>query len=514
MMKLSTGEQMQKIDELTIKKAGIPGIVLMEEAAMAVARQAEKELSEKKEARILIVCGAGNNGGDGFAAARILHTMGFQVEVLFFGREEKLTEDGKTNFAAVNYLAIPVYGKEKGTHEFLSRFDLVIDALLGTGLHGTVRPEAQTLIEAINESGVPVLSVDIPSGVDSNTGKILGKAVKASVTVTFVLPKIGQMLYPGREYCGRLVVAQITTPKKIIDSMELKGRVLDDKTAISLLPKREKRSNKGSFGKLLSLCGSERMAGAAVFVAQSAYRCGTGLVTCAAPKKAVEVMQGLLPEAVYLPVTGKEGQFSENDLEPLVSALETATAVVVGPGLGGGEGVRGFMKKLLPRLTKPMLLDADGLNACGRDWGIIKNCSAPKVITPHPGEMARLTGKSVAEILSDPLWAALCYAEQSGAVTLLKDASTVIAAPDGRFFVNPTGSSALAKGGSGDVLSGCIAAFLAQGVEPFLAAALGAYLHGRAGELCGFEQTEYSPMAREIADKIPAAINSLWKAFS
>ncbi len=477
-----TAEEMYRCDRYTIETLGVPSEVLMERAARAIADEALRAFDTR---RVLAVCGGGNNGGDGIAAARMLCEAGVSAEVYLVGAPA--SEGCKREFAKAQAAGVVL------SEDDFSAYSLIIDALFGIGLSRAPEGDAAEVICRINASGVPVLAADIPSGVDAATGAVPGGAVRADATVTFAAHKAGTVLYPGADYAGRVACADIgigTAGVGIAPSL-----FLTEKADLWRLPRRAARSNKGTFGRVLVVAGSESMSGAAYFAALGAYRAGAGIVETAVHPAVVPVLRVLLPEAIVAPYT-----------EGLSRAIARADAVVAGPGLSQSAESCAVLRQVLDAVEeRPLVLDADALNLLSKNEDLLKNLPKNTVCTPHPGEMARLLRCTVADVVSDILGTARRFAAESGAVCLLKDAHTVIAASDGTATVNTTGSNAMATGGSGDVLSGVIGAFAAL-VNVYDAAVLGAYVHGRAGELASRDLGEHAVLARDIADRIGLAV--------
>lgn len=493
-MQVATAEEMRHIDKRAIEKYGIPGIVLMEHAAEQVTDRCISYLETRQQAITAVFCGTGNNGGDGFAIARMLLQKGYEVHVIVAGEEAKIKGDARTNLDCIKGMSIPIFTLEEVSRKCFKQYSLAVDAVLGTGMAGEIRGAGREAVRIINSMEAYCISVDIPSGICSDTGRVLGEAVKADETVTFVLPKRGLLLYPGTEYTGRLSIADIGMPKEAVLEEGILYHMLTPEEAAAMLPKRIPRSNKGSFGKVFALAGSETMLGAAYLTCKSAYRTGAGLVYACLPEKSIPIMQGLLPEAVEIPVTEARKSWKQ------------ASAIVMGPGLGTGKEAGKLVYDGLKQIAAPMVLDADGLNIVSGHLEWLSDKQGGCIVTPHPGEMGRLTGRPVSEILDHITETACQFANAFNVITVLKDARTVIAHPDGRMYINTTGCAAMAKGGSGDVLSGVIGGLLAQGKEPFDAAVLGVYLHGLAGMLAAEKIGGYGVLAGEIADQIPQAI--------
>ncbi len=510
-----TGKQMKEIDQDTIGRIGIPSLVLMERAALAVADAAERAIGEQpgrssdgKRASVLIACGTGNNGADGIAAARILKGRRYDVLVLLAGNQEHATPEHQLQRQIAGRLDVPMVSEEWFQTEEHSgrRWDVVIDALFGIGLARPVEGSYAKLIHKLNqmEKGA-LIAVDIPSGIHGQTGAVMGNAVQADATVTFGYQKTGMLLYPGKTYAGSVQVADIGFSDVSVERTGWDGLYLE-KEDLQNLPQRRPDGNKGTFGKLLLIAGSQGMCGAAYLCALAAYRSGIGLVKILTVEENRTVLQTLMPEAivtVYDPrkLTGMgEDSLQKSQLE---SHCDWADAIVMGPGLGQEAWVDKLVETVLAHVYVPMVLDADGLNAVARNPGLIRYFTENIVVTPHMGEMSRLTGKTIQELKGASLEEARDYAAGTGAACVLKDAVTVIADKEGTAYINTSGCSAMAKAGSGDVLAGIIGTLLAQGMEVAEAAAYGVYVHGLAGEQAAEKLHERSVLAHEIADCLP-----------
>ncbi len=485
-MKLVTAAEMRELDRRTIEEWELPGRVLMENAGRAVAQIAGELLEETGAGRVVVVAGKGNNGGDGFVAARWLHHAGVDVEACLLGAGEELRGNAAANFEFAARMGVPIHEQAGRAllDDRLSDAALILDGVLGTGISGEVRGSAREAIAAMNAASAPVVCIDIPSGVDSDTGAILGDATWAHTTVTFALPKIGLYQYPGRERCGQIVVAPIGIPAALTDSDELRTTLTLEDDAAWMLPGRAPDMHKGDAGRLLIVAGSVGMTGAAALAGLAATRSGAGLVYVACPQSLNDILEVKCTEALTRPMPETEARsLALAAEEPIAEMAAGMDAVVLGPGLSQHDETGELARRLATRLELPMVIDADGLNAFTGRVEELRAREIPAVITPHPGEMARLTGRSIGDIQADRLTSAREVAEASHAVVVLKGAGTVIAAPDGEAWVNATGNEGLASGGSGDVLSGMIGAFLAGGAPALDAAVAGVFYHGRAGDL-------------------------------
>ncbi|RGZ00667.1 NAD(P)H-hydrate dehydratase [Clostridium sp. AM58-1XD] len=505
---LVSSRQMKEIDRYTIEEIGIPSLVLMERAAMKVAEEAEKLSNLSDE--ILSVCGTGNNGADGVAAARMLKQKGYRVSVLLAGNRERGTKELRLQLDIAEKLDVPVM--EFG--EFLpGKCDILIDAVFGVGLGRPIEGKYKELIEVLkNLSPKKTIAVDIPSGIHGDSGAVMGCALPADVTVTFGYEKLGTALYPGRDYSGKVIVADIGFPEKSREHIGAAAFAME-KGDLAEIPRRPSYSNKGTFGKVLIVAGAKNMGGAAYLSALAAYRAGAGLVKVLTAEENRLVIQEKLPEAVV--ITYNTGIIMENPEERnrfsilVERECRQADAVVLGPGLSQAHYVKTVVENVLSFVCSPVILDADGLNTIAEYPELTGYYTENVIITPHLGEMARLTGKTVSEIRENLLETAVNYAGKFGITCVLKDAATVVADKEGKISVNKSGCSAMAKGGSGDVLTGMIAALIAQGMEESAAARMGVYLHGLCGERAAAKAGAYGVLAHEIADEAGNVLKKL-----
>lgn len=514
-MRLVTAQEMREIDRRAIEEYAIPSLVLMENAGRSVADAVERLLGGVKGKKVVILCGKGNNGGDGFVAARHLLQRGAVLRVFLACAPEEVRGDAQVNLTIWRRLEQECFqltgsGSLQLLKLALMQADAVVDALYGTGFRGKATGQAEKAIEAVNAVGKPVVAVDLPSGLEADTGQVHGPCIRATVTVTFGLPKIGLVLEPGAQYCGKLVVADISLPRALTDG-EGPGRyLLTPELVSSWLAPRPATAHKGNFGHVLVVGGSRGMIGAACLAAQAALRAGAGLVTLAVPRGLQDVAASKLTEAmtVGLPET-PEGTLSREAFSAVMELLPRKSVLALGPGLSQHPETVGLVRELVRSVSCPLVLDADGLNAFAGMGSLLAERMAPLIVTPHPGEMGRLTGKSVAEIEADRPGHAEQYAREWRAVVVLKGARTVVASPEGYLGINTTGNPGMATGGSGDVLTGVIAAMVAQGLEPFRAAAAAVYLHGRAGDLAAGETGEMGLVAGDILRFLPVACREI-----
>jgi NAD(P)H-hydrate epimerase len=503
-MKLLTAHEMRRLDEMAIREHGIKGLQLMENAGLACVAEIS-ELCGGRSGRALVVAGTGNNGGDGFVIARHLRKGGWQVHIFLVGDVGGIAGDAAVNLGRLDLSSVPLADDTTLLPDLLAEADLVVDALFGTGLAKEVTGIHRQVIDMVNAASREVMAVDIPSGVNATTGQVMGAAIRADVTVTFAAAKLGHVIYPGCELTGRLVVADIGIPPELLDSAE-GGEYFDLVEASRILRRRPPNSHKGSFGHCLVIAGSTGKTGAAAMAANSAVRGGAGLVTVAVPASLNMILEMKTDEAMSLPIDDRgTGHFLPDSLIPLISAAEGKEVVAIGPGISQQEGVRQVVETLLSELTQPLVVDADGLNALSPSSLQGKRRCDTLVLTPHPGEMARMAGCTVAEIEADRLGQATGFARTYGVWLILKGARTIIAAPDGRYALNGSGNPGMASGGMGDVLTGVVAALLAQGYDPWEACRLGVFAHGHAADLVAADYGEMGLAARDVQEHLPVA---------
>ncbi len=498
---------MRALDRHTIETLGVPGDVLMESAGRAVV---EVVLAERagSAAPVLVVCGAGNNGGDGFVVARHLHLLGVPVRVLLVGERRKVRGDAATNATRLEKLGVAI-----ATSAPRSALAVVIvDALLGTGLDRAVTGAAAAAIRRINAArpASRVVAVDLPSGLDADTGQVHGIAVQADVTVTIGLPKLGLAQEPGRSLAGRIVVARIGIADAA-PGVSRDGELWTQFAVARALPMRLATGHKGSFGHALIVAGSRGKTGAAVLAAEGAARIGAGLVTIACPASLNEILEVKCTEMMTAPVPdGADGSFATAALAPLLALARERDAVALGPGVGREAEVQKLMREFALRCSQALVIDADGLFPFAKaGLAALKARKAATILTPHPGEAARSLGVTAAEINRDRVGAARRIAATAECVVILKGAATVIADSEGRIAINPTGGPALGSGGTGDVLTGIVVGLLAQRVAAFEAATLGAWLHGFAGDRVTARRGRSGLLASEVAAELPAACEAL-----
>jgi ADP-dependent NAD(P)H-hydrate dehydratase / NAD(P)H-hydrate epimerase len=506
---------MRDLDRLAMETYGIPGVVLMENAGAQVARILWQEYPDLQSRRVAVLCGRGNNGGDGFVIARYLHTSGVSVQVFVIGGTAGIHGDAGVHLdmlqrAGVAPEAVQTSETAQAVGARLVGYDILVDALLGTGLRAEASGVFQQLIAAINTSGRPVVAVDIPSGLGADGGAPLGDHVRADLTITMALPKRGLLLYPAAEHVGRLVVVDIGFAKTLREHAAVRCHVLEAEEVAAQLHPRAADTHKGTYGHVLTVGGSPGKTGAAALASLAALRTGAGLVSLALPQVLNAAMETKLTEVMTIPLPESEpGVLGVEAGKRLMEWLQGKSALILGPGMGTHPETVRCVQEVLRQVRIPTVLDADGLNAFARDPDRIRDTQAPLVLTPHPGELARLRHATTAAIQADRLAAAEETARSCKAVVVLKGAHTVIAEPEGTLYINVTGNPGMATAGSGDVLSGIIGALLGQGYTPTMAARIAVYTHGLAGDLAAARLGERSLMAGDLIDTLPRAFQTL-----
>lgn len=513
--KLVTGREMSEVDRRTIAEAGIAGVELMERAGAEVVAAIAARWDGLAGLQAVVLCGKGNNGGDGFVIARLLGAGGAAVRVFLAAEREAVQGDAAEHLRRYEQEG----GVVEATGEDLSpldaaiaQADLVVDALLGTGLQSAPRPTIARVIERVALGRCPVVAVDLPSGVESDSGRVQGACVQAALTVTFGLAKIGQVFYPGRSYCGTLHLADIGFPADIVQSTQATALLLSAEGLGSLLPQRRGDAHKGSCGSVAVVAGSVGMTGAAALTADAALRSGAGRVSLGVPASLNDILEVKLSEVMTVPLSEvrKRRCLSLRALGEVRDLLLSADVLALGPGLGRYRETAELVRRLVLESELPLVLDADGLNAFAGAADLLKGRSAPLVLTPHVGEFARLSGLDREQILAAPIAVARDFAVAFGTTLVLKGAPAVVALQDGRVAVNSTGNPGMATAGSGDVLTGVIAGLIAQGVDYEVAACLGVYLHGRAGDRARDQLGEWGMRAGDLAAEIPVALVETW----
>jgi NAD(P)H-hydrate epimerase len=513
-MYLVTAEQMRAIDRETIDNRGIPGPELMENAGRGIAEAMLDDIIEDPdEVAVAIFCGKGNNGGDGFVVGRYLYEAGADVSVFFLGPFDKLSEDAALNFERARAAGIEMCEiRSAGDLPDGFECDVIVDAIFGTGFSGAPRGVAAEMIDFINlQYDTPVVAIDTPSGVNADTGAADGAAVKADVTFTLALPKFGLYVSPGRELSGTVSTIPIGIPDNVVEAMAPRVSVITPEDVMDALPVRPADGHKGTFGRLFLLAGSTGFTGAATLAAEAANRTGCGLIKLGCPKAVQPVLATKLTEVMTwgMPDVARKGALALRGLGEIRTAVAESDALVIGPGIGTHRETKELLHRLLEKLDKPAIIDADGLNVLAGHDEIIAACPAPLVLTPHPGEFARLSGLPVAADIHGRIAQVQEYARKVDAVIVYKASPSLIGLPDGRVLVNQSGNEGMATGGSGDVLSGMIGSLLAQGLDPATAAMAGVFIHGLAGDLAAERLTPRAMVAGDIIDYLPAAFEML-----
>jgi hydroxyethylthiazole kinase-like uncharacterized protein yjeF len=509
-MKVASVSEMRKLDSSAARKYGIDEIILMENAGNAVFYVIEKKLGIKDK-KFLVLSGSGNNGGDGMVVTRKLHSNGIEVKFFLLAGENKLKGITKKNFEILKKFGVPIKKKptRKEIQKVLKERDIIIDAMLGTGLSGEVKGIYKKVIELVNKSGKKVVSVDIPSGINGDTGEIMGNAVKSDITVTFGLPKIGNLNYPGYEHAKKLFVSHISFPPNLYNDKAIK-------TAINYplpLEKRGKDTHKGSFGKCLFISGAKKYLGAPYFSAMSFLKAGGGLSYLATPESISSFIGKKGKELVLLPQKEtKKGAISKNNFKELIEFSKGVDFVVIGPGLSLDKETQELIRSLITKIKKPLLLDGDGLTALKDNLDILKKRKNLTVLTPHPAEFTRLFGGKTKETKINRVQITREKAAEHGCFIVFKGANSLVGCPDGEVFINLTGNPGMATAGSGDVLTGVIAAMFKcvpgdNEKKRFKnAARIGVLIHGLAGDLSALKKGEDSITATDILNSIPEAI--------
>ncbi|BAU29904.1 NAD(P)H-hydrate epimerase [Aneurinibacillus soli] len=507
-MYVVSAQQMRDMDRFTIKHIGIPSLVLMENAGAAVVREISRRWPE---GMVVILAGPGNNGGDGLVIARHLANAGRDVRLWLAGDKAKRSQEFCQQLGildACGYRYEHWRGHEEACMAELGQAAVIVDALLGIGAKGELREPYASIGQAVNVSKSPVVAVDIPTGINSDTGEVANRSVRADLTVTFACLKWGQVLYPGADYCGECVLADISIPERAALAVQACDVWLTESSIRQLLPPRPRFSHKGTYGRALILAGSREMTGAPVLAASAGLHTGCGLLTLAVPESVLPTVTARISEPVFWAIPEENGHFASDSVGRLRERLQSFDVVAIGPGIGTWPGGVRWLAGVINAINVPLILDADALNLLADDLSILAQKRSDIILTPHPGEMGRLCGCSTTEIEKNRPHYARMLAQRYGVYVVLKGAYTLLASPSGQLVVNPTGSAALAKGGSGDVLTGMIAGFIAQMRNTEAGMRLAVYLHGRAGEICGM-RSMYASMASDVVQAIGPAIRTV-----
>ena len=518
MIPIVTAAQMQALDRRTIDEARVPGTTLMERAGAGIVACLERRYGALRGKSITVVCGKGNNGGDGFVVAHLLHRKKAKVRVVALAPMAELSRDAATMARrmtrAAGSSAIRAFASKANLHAQLATSDLVIDALLGTGLASAVTGRYGDAIDGLNESGRPVIAVDLPSGLHADTGAVLGRAVRAELTVTFGLPKLGLYQQHGIDCAGQIEIVDIGIPPAYVEALQCRTLLITPSFVRQALPVRRLASHKGTFGHAGIIAGSAGKTGAAAMAAKAALRAGAGLVTVAVPAGVNDILEAKLLEAMTMPMPDTKARtFSRLALDQLKTFIAARTAVAIGPGLSTHPETVEVVEALVRQLDRPAVLDADALNALAGRASLLTECKVPPILTPHPGEMARLEPDATAQsVNADRIGTTSRFARAQGVFVVLKGARTVIARPDGTTAICPTGNPGMATAGTGDVLTGILVGLLAQGLASWEAACAAAYVHGLAGDLAAASKGQAGLIAGDVIERIPEALTACGSA--
>ncbi len=514
-MKVVTTREMQELDRRATAEYGVPSLLLMENAGREVVREMEKAFPRLGRSRVGIVCGKGNNGGDGCVVARHLVSRGVSVVMALVGRRADVQGDARITLEILEKMGIGLH-EVTGSRDLeslrtlLRPCDILVDALLGTGLTGEVRGLPAEVIALLNdraEEGTPIVSVDVPSGLPGDEAVTPGLCVRASLTVTLGLPKRSLVLYPTARFAGRVVVADIGMPRPLLTDPALPVSLLESDEVAAAFPPREADSHKGTYGHLLVIAGSVGKTGAAALCGMAALRVGAGLVTVAVPESLHDIVAARVTEVMTEPLPEtSERTVAVEALERVLALAEGKKVVALGPGLSTEESTGKLVRELVQRLRIPLVIDADGLNNLAEHQDLLDGAVAPRVLTPHPGEFSRLFSVSRAELTAKRIPLVQEVARRYRLSVVLKGARTLVADPQGEVSINPTGNPGMASAGMGDLLTGIIAGLLAQGREVGLAARAGVYLHGLAGDLAAARMGQEALVASDLLTELPEAI--------
>jgi len=513
-MKLATAEQMRTIDKLAINELKIPGVVLMENAGRGTALLIDEHFADEADEGVLILCGPGNNGGDGYVIARHLANMGYDVMIAAVGNKPKAKSDARTNRNIAEKMELPLLEvrSKKAVdelEELLVDCGLVVDAMFGTGLSRAIEGLSAEVIELVNEFGMPVVAVDIPSGLSADTGKPTGPAIPADMTCTYGLAKIGQFLHPGADLCGEVRVVDISIPPEVVERVYIPANLTGPLDVLPLFSPRPSQAHKGNFGHALVVGGSRGMSGAPIMTAQAAVSAGAGLVTLAVPESLLTVAECSVLEALKSGLPDAGGSFDAAAVEQALALSESMNVIALGPGIGRAAGAVELVQAMIGKVKAPLVIDADGINAIAGDLSVLAQAQGDIILTPHPGEMARLLDTTTEQVQNDRIGCAIDFARIHGVVVVLKGAQTIVADPDGMYWINPTGNAGMASGGMGDVLTGLIAGLIAQGAHPTHAAVAGAYLHGIAGDIARDKVGEKALTAGSVLKTMPDVFKAI-----
>lgn len=503
-MKVLNSAQSKQLEKRAVE-AGTDYLQLMENAGTSAVRFLSKQFSLPQK-HVVILCGKGNNGGDGYVAARHLAELGALV-VVVLAEGFPATEISQTMYSRLNNTSVKIISYSENPEliePMLSTADYIIDAIYGTGFHGSVSQKLSPLYHAVQQSNGLLISFDMPSGANCDTGAVEGICMDADYTISFSTLKSGHMIQPAQSFCGQVVVVPIGIDANLISEQESTLGITERDEVKSMLPQRNPAGNKGDFGRLLCVCGSEGMAGAAIMSVKAATRCGAGIVEAALPRSIYGIVASQAVEPVYTLLDSSDGEdYSQNSKAALSSALTRASACLIGCGLGKSRSAVSALNDVLTNSRVPLIIDADGINILAQNINRLGTVNVPVVLTPHPGEMARLLETTAQDIQAHRLEYTRRFAAEHNVILVLKGAGTIIVEPNGMTHLNMTGNAGMAKAGSGDVLAGMIASLIAQGIEPAKAAVAAVYLHGAAGDRCAKEFSEHAMLPTDMIDMLP-----------
>jgi NAD(P)H-hydrate epimerase len=512
-MLIVTAAEMRRLDALMIQRYGTPGSVLMERAGAGATAALLEQFPHARRRRVVICAGKGNNGGDGFVMARLLRRKGVRAEVVLLGRGAAVKGDAARALEALRRTRVPITEVHAAREiaklpAMIDGAAVLVDAVFGTGLNAPVEGRHADVLHLMNASGVPIFAVDIPSGLDADRGTPLGVAIQAEATATFGFPKLGQVIYPGVTHVGALAVVDIGIAAEAVSEVRPQTRLLDAAEVAPLVPRRAPEAHKGTCGHVLVIAGSRGRTGAALLATHAACRTGAGLTTLAGPASLNDIFSSGVPEAMTATLPDADGllRFDETRVRAVV---EGKSAVIVGPGIGTHEDAEKLVRFLVSEIPLAMVVDADALTCVARDPDMLRAARARVVLTPHPGEMARLLGSDTESVQADRVATARRFAVERQCVLVLKGARSVVAAPGGAAWINPTGNPGMASGGMGDALSGILGALLAQGLSVEEAACLAVYVHGEVADHVASVRGPIGLLASDVIDGIPAGLARL-----
>lgn len=506
MFKACTAQQMRAMDQNAINEAGIPGIILMENAALRCVEELESDFISLKDLKIGVFCGKGNNGGDGFAIARHLVRLGASVSVYLVCGSD-FSGDALINYEMLENVNCRITEDFTCLDLELQTFDIVVDAIFGTGINGEIHGTAFDVIECINSNSSYVLSVDVPSGIDSNSGNVPGICVKADKTVTFAAYKLGMLCYPAADFTGEIKAVDICIPENVHDN--IRCFVTDRDFIKKHFPSRTDNSQKSDYGKILIIAGSSGMTGAAYMASQAALYSGSGIVTLAVCDELMNILEEKTTEVMTIGLASENGHLSSLCIPQLAEILPGYDAVLFGPGLGRHKDIEEILSELVKICSVPLIIDADGLFALSKNKAMLNECNCSVILTPHEMEMSRLIDSDLDYIINNRFEASSAFAEENGVTLILKGHHTIVTSPDGSQYINTTGNSGMATGGSGDILAGITASLAARCTEEYKACAMSVFIHGAAGDAANDEFGAEGVSAMRICQKLSQTIKEI-----